>query len=86
MSDVESGYPTPPDPQVVDQLIRLGCFAADGHVLAARATATGAERTRIAVAAALGALISQGYLTVTDPEAWPEWINADNPRIPRNRR
>jgi hypothetical protein len=74
---------TAPDPSELADLVQLGCFAADVKVVQAL-DATGAEQTRIAVEAALYALIAQGYLAVTDPEMWPEYFspNGDSGPFP----
>lgn len=56
---------------VLKDLTQLACFAADGPVIAAT-TATGAQRTRIGITAALDALERQGYITFAPVGEWPE--------------
>jgi len=65
--------------QVLDDLVQLGCFAADRDVIAAPEV-TDAERTRIAIRSALHALIVQGYLVIAEPDTWPKWFSPDNDR------
>lgn len=72
----------PPDVQTRqiterDRLVRMAILAADEYVMRLPWDATGAERTRTAVTAAIGYLICHGLIEVKDD--WPEWMTTNIP-------
>lgn len=75
--------PVPPDVQQRqvadrDRAVKAAIFAADHAVLKPGVSALpGADRTRIAVTAAIGHLIGHGLITVTPEAEWPEWLPVD---------
>ena len=55
--------------ETFDELVQLGCFAADLVVIGFDGTP--AERTRLAISRALGALLANGMIEIKDPATWP---------------
>lgn len=56
-----------------DHMVRMSCFVADDAVIKLPVNATGAVRTRTAVAAALRSLLDNGLIAMTPRTDWPEW-------------
>lgn len=65
-----------PDEAEINDLVRTGCLAADSVVIGLR-NATPAEETRVAIDAAIRALLDNGLISVTPSAQWPQWIEID---------
>jgi hypothetical protein len=76
-----SGYPgnwNEPDGELLDKLTRHGKAAADTVVIGMPG-ASGSEKTRAGVRAALRLLLANGLVTAVPAEQWPEYVTIDPP-------
>lgn len=60
------------EPDVLNRLVRYGCFAADP--VAMQQHPTGAARTRAVLRIALEVLLANGLLEAVPPDRWPAYV------------
>lgn len=74
MNDIFPGEPVPAyHDERLKWAVQNGCFAADDVAIGFQGTP--AEKTRAVIERALEALITNGIITINDPEDWPPYFS-----------